>query len=247
MSGPVRVVIADDHPMFRFGLRMALAGATEPEVVGEASNGAELAGLVERLRPGVVLTDVAMPAGDGLSAIRILAERFPDIAALVLTMHAEDETVIAALRAGARGYLLKDAEREEIVRAVLTVASGGTVYDGSVGRRISDFVSRPLRPGKAFAQLTDREHEVLEQVAAGRSNHEIAAVLQLSEKTVRNNVATVLAKLAARDRAALVARARDAFGSPIPSTFVPAESERSAPGGTASPHRIGDQAGAAQD
>jgi DNA-binding NarL/FixJ family response regulator len=230
MSGPVRVVIADDHPMFRFGLRMALAGAAELEVVGEASNGAELAGLVQRERPGVVLTDVAMPGGDGLSAIRMLTERFPDIGALVLTMHAEDETVIAALRAGARGYLLKGAERDEIVRAVLTVASGGTVYDGSVGRRISDFVSRPLRPGKAFTQLTDREHEVLEQVAAGRSNHEIAALLHLSEKTVRNNVATILAKLAVRDRAALVARARDAFGHAIP-TAVQAETERPVPGG----------------
>jgi DNA-binding NarL/FixJ family response regulator len=209
-SEPVRLVVADDHPMFRFGLRTALASSPDVEVVGEAADGAELVRLVERLSPEVALTDLEMPGVDGLSALATLTARFPDVGVLVLTMHADDERLLGAVRAGARGYLLKGAEREEITRAVLAVAAGGTVFGGEVGRRIAAFATRPhVAAGKVFPELTDREHEVLEFVAAGLGNHEIAAQLVLSEKTVRNNVAAILAKLRARDRAALVARARD--------------------------------------
>ncbi|GAA1801019.1 response regulator transcription factor [Agromyces neolithicus] len=210
MSAPVRVVIADDHPMFRFGLRAALAASNELEVVGEAADGAELCRLVETLHPQVALTDLEMPGVDGLTAMRALTERFPEVGVLVLTMHADDEALLDAMRAGASGYLLKGAERDEIARAVLTVAAGGTVFGGDVGRRISAYATRPrVAAGKVFAELTDREHEVLEHVATGLGNHEIAARLFLSEKTVRNNVATILVKLQVRDRAAAVARARD--------------------------------------
>lgn len=212
----VRVVIADDHPMFRFGLRAALAASTEVDVVGEAADGAELCRLVEERHPHVALTDLEMPGVDGLRAMRMLTERFPDVGVLVLTMHADDEALLDAVRAGARGYLLKGAERDEIVRAVLTVAAGGTVFGGDTGRRIAAYATRPpAAQGRVFAELTDREHEVLEHVAAGRGNHEIAATLFLSEKTVRNHVATILAKLGLRDRAAAVARARDrGMGAP---------------------------------
>ena len=209
-SAPVRLVVADDHPMFRFGLRAALTSSPDVEVVGEAADGAELVRLVEELSPEVALTDLEMPGVDGLSALAMLTARFPDLGVLVLTMHADDERLLAAVRAGARGYLLKGAEREEIIRAVLAVAAGGTVFGGEVGRRIVAYATRPLTAaGKVFPELTDREHEVLGLVAAGLGNHEIAARLVLSEKTVRNHVAAILAKLQARDRAALVARARD--------------------------------------
>ena len=211
MADRVRVVLADDHPMFRFGLRTALEGADELEIVGEAADGAELGRIVEETRPDVVLTDLAMPGVDGMSAIQTLVERHPGIGVLVLTMHADDEAVFGALRAGARGYLLKGAERDEIVRAVLTVASGASVYGGEIGRRIAQQVSarQQAGSGKVFPELTDREHEVLGHVATGSDNHEIAALLYLSEKTVRNQVATILTKLQVRDRAAAVAAARD--------------------------------------
>ena len=211
MTAPVRVVIADDHPMFRYGLLAALAGSQELEIVGEATSGQELAALVAGLRPDVAVTDLAMPGTDGQTATAMITRDYPETAVLVLTMNAEDDAVIGALRAGARGYLLKGAERDEIVRAVLTVAAGGTIYDGDIGRRIADyFAAGPRdRTQRVFDALTSREHEVLEHVARGLGNGEVAHILGLSEKTVRNHVASILAKLHVRDRAAAVARARD--------------------------------------
>lgn len=206
----VRVVLADDHPMFRFGLSMALARVPQLEVVGQAADGAELLRLVAETAPDVVLTDLAMPGVDGITAVAALAERFPDVPALVLTMNASDEQLLAALRAGARGYLLKDADRDEIARAVLTVAGGGQVYGGEIGRRLVERATVGTAPARRpWPQLTDRELEIARLVATGRSNREIAAALFLAEKTVRNNVASILAKLALRDRAALVAAARE--------------------------------------
>jgi DNA-binding NarL/FixJ family response regulator len=206
----VRVVIADDHPMYRFGLRAALEALPDIEVVGEAADGAALVELVERRGPDVALTDLAMPGTDGTAAVAEISTRFPATRTLVLTMNAGDESILAALRAGAGGYLLKDAERDEIARAIHTIASGGTVYSGEVGRRLVERAAQPESPRpRPFPELTDREVEILDGVAAGRSNHEIAATLFLSEKTVRNNVAMILAKLHLRDRAAAVAEARD--------------------------------------
>jgi DNA-binding NarL/FixJ family response regulator len=211
MTAPVRVVIADDHPMFLYGLRPVLSASAEVEVVGEAADGAELVSLVMHAKPDVVLTDLAMPGLDGATAARQILDQFPDIGVLVLTMHEDDEALFGALRAGARGYLLKGSDREEIVRAVLAVASGDAVYSAGVARHIVDFFTSAHQTyaAQVFPELTGREREILDLVAAGLGNHEIARRLLLSEKTVRNNVAAILTKLQVPNRAAAVAKARD--------------------------------------
>jgi DNA-binding NarL/FixJ family response regulator len=212
VPAPIRVVIADDHPMFRYGLVAAMAGADEVVIVGEAADGRELLAVVNTERPDVVVTDLAMPGMDGAAATEAVLARHPGIAVLVLTMHEDSEALFNALRAGARGYLLKGAERAEIIRAVQAVAAGEAVYGAAVARRITDFFAGAHRDysAKVFPRLTDREREVLELVAAGRGNHEIARRLALSEKTVRNHVSAITVKLQVRDRAAAVAKARDA-------------------------------------
>ena len=212
MNARVRVVLADDHPMFRFGLRAILEAAEDIEVVGEAKDGQELVALVEKERPDVVLTDLAMPVVDGAAATRRIIERYPALGVIVLTMHEDDEALFGALRAGARGYLLKDADSDEIVRAVLDVASGHAIYSAGVARRIVGFFTGAQQryAASAFPELTAREREVLALVAAGLGNHEIARRLGLTEKTVRNVVATILFKLQVSNRAAAVAKARDA-------------------------------------
>jgi DNA-binding NarL/FixJ family response regulator len=208
----VRVVLADDHPMYRYGLRAVLEGTDGIEVVGEAESGRRLVELVAATRPDVVLTDLAMPDLDGVAATRALSERFPDAAVLVLTMHADDESVFAAMRAGARGYLVKGTDGPELVRAVLAVADGEAVFGASVAQRIIAFYSggHERYAARAFPELTAREGEVLDLLATGARNHEIGRRLGLSEKTVRNHVSAVLLKLQVPDRTAAAARARDA-------------------------------------
>jgi DNA-binding NarL/FixJ family response regulator len=223
----VRVVIADDHPMFRYGLTAALAGAPEVEVVGEAADGRELLAVVEQTHPDVVLTDLAMPGLGGIAATRQLLARHPQLGVLVVTMHEDDESLFGALRAGARGYLLKGSDRADIVRAIVTVAHGEAVYGPAVARRIVDFFTRAQREyaAQAFPELTAREREVLDLIAVGARNQEIARRLFLSDKTVRNHVSAILAKLQVPDRAAAVAKARDAgLGDPRdhPPTTQPA-------------------------
>lgn len=209
---PVRVVIADDHPMYRFGLKAALEGNEDIDIVGEAADGEELLATVKRTQPDVVLTDLAMPELSGTAAINELIARHSGLGVLVLTMHDDDQALVGALRAGARGYLLKGADRTEIVRAVLAVASGNAVYGETVAQRISAFFTQTRRDyvAQVFPELTHREREILDFVAHGHSNHEIARRLFLAEKTVRNHVSTVMNKLGTNSRAATVARARDA-------------------------------------
>ncbi|MGS2620042.1 response regulator [Micromonospora sp. LZ34] len=209
---PVRVVVADDHPMFRFGLCSALGGADSIEVVGDVPDGERLIALVERTQPDVVLTDLAMPGVDGAVATRLIRARWPGVRVLVLTMHEDDEAVFGALRAGAHGYLVKGAERDEIVRAVLAVAAGDAVYGAAVARRIMAFFTGAQKEFSAqvFPDLTPREREVLDLMSAGCRNHEIARRLVLSEKTVRNHISTVLTKLQVPDRAAAIVKGRDA-------------------------------------
>ncbi|MCZ2826649.1 MULTISPECIES: response regulator transcription factor [unclassified Modestobacter] len=206
----VRVVLADDHPMYRFGLRAVLDASPEVEVVGEAADGAELLAQVERCAPDVVLTDLSMPRVSGAAAVDELSRRHPGLGVLVLTMHEDDASLFGALRAGARGYLLKGADREEIVRAVLAVAGGDAVYGGAVARRVVDALTGSGARAPVLPELTDREREVLDLLAAGLSTGRIAGRLALSDKTVRNHVSAVLTKLQVPDRSAAVARARAA-------------------------------------
>jgi DNA-binding NarL/FixJ family response regulator len=206
----VRVALADDHPMYRFGLRAVLDASPEVEVVGEASDGAELLAVVAECRPDVVLTDLSMPRLSGAAAIDELSRRHPGLGVLVLTMHEDDASLFGALRAGARGYLLKGANREEIVRAVLAVAGGDAVYGGAVARRVVDALTGTGSRAPAFPELTERERQVLELLAAGLATGRIAQRLALSDKTVRNHVSAVLTKLQVPDRSAAVARARKA-------------------------------------
>ena len=211
----VRVVLADDHPMYRFGLRAVLDASSEVEVVGEAADGAELLALVGRCAPDVVLTDLSMPELSGTAAIDELTRRRPGLGVLVLTMHEDDGSLFGALRAGARGYLLKGADREEIVRAVLAVAGGDAVYGGAVARRVVDALTGAGSRAPVLPELTGREREVLELLAAGLPTGQVARRLALSDKTVRNHVSAVLTKLQVPDRAAAVARAREAgLGEP---------------------------------
>jgi DNA-binding NarL/FixJ family response regulator len=209
---PTRLLIADDHPAFRSGLRALLGTARDLEVVGEAATGGAAVEAATMLQPDVVLMDVNMPGLDGVEATRRIVDRAPHVAVLVLTMHDDDETVFAAIRAGARGYLLKGAQRAELLRAVRAVASGEAIFGPGVARRLVSFFARPapLADAAAFPELTDREREILDLVARGHSNSEITASLGLSPKTVRNHVSNVFSKLQVRDRAEAIVRAREA-------------------------------------
>lgn len=199
--------------MFRYGVAAVLASAPEIELVGEAADGAELIALVERERPDVVLTDLAMPGMDGAAACRRLGQAHPDIGVLILTMHADDDSIVAAMRAGARGYVLKGADKAELVRAILAIADGQAVYGAPVARRIADFFREGATtgaPATPFPDLTPREREVLTLLADGARNSEIARKLGMTEKTVRNHVSAILTKLQVQDRTAAAIKANDA-------------------------------------
>ncbi|HKG49214.1 MAG TPA: response regulator transcription factor [Actinomycetales bacterium] len=203
----VRVVLADDHPMFRFGLRAVLEQADGIEVVGEAADGRALLALVAREAPDVVLTDLSMEGVDGVGVIETLARQSGGPPVIALTMHGDDAHVRAALRAGARGYLLKGATGSAIAAAVRSAASGQDAFDPSVTRRM---VAVYAGARAAFPDLTPREHDVLELIAQGCANREIARRLALADKTVRNVTSSLLVKLAVPDRTAAAIQARDA-------------------------------------
>jgi DNA-binding NarL/FixJ family response regulator len=210
MSDALRVLIADDHPVFRGGLRALLATDPDLEVVAEAADGAEAIALTAREQPDVVLMDLHMPDRDGVDATREILQKDPQVAVLVLTMFDDDDSVFAAMRAGARGYLLKGTNQADIVRAVHAVGTGGAVFGPAVAQRVLEyFAQAQSRPAVAFPQLTDRERGFLDLLAQGLSNSRIAARLTISEKTVRNHVSNIFAKLAVADRAQAVVRARE--------------------------------------
>ena len=213
MTAPLRVVLADDHQLFRQGLAALLATVEGIEVVAEAGDGEATVRAVARERPDVALVDLQMPGGGGIHAIREIAQRFPDVATLVLTMFQDDDSLFGAMKAGARGYVLKDADDEQLIRALLTVASGGVTYGAAVAPRIAAALAalpRRVDANEAFPTLTASELRVLEQLAEGHSNTTIATILGYSPKTVRNYVSIILAKLAVDDRSQAIVVARKA-------------------------------------
>ena len=208
---PIDVVIADDHPVFRGGLRALLGTDPGIRVTGEASTGAEAVRLAEEAQPDVVLMDLHMPEGDGVAATRDIVRASPHVAVLVLTMFDDDDSVFAAMRAGARGYLLKGSNQADVLRAIHLAAAGGATFGPAVAQRVIEFFARPRSATPvAFPQLTDREHEILDLLAQGHPNATIAARLHISDKTVRNHVSNIFAKLAVADRAQAIVRAREA-------------------------------------
>jgi DNA-binding NarL/FixJ family response regulator len=207
----IRVLIADDHEPFREGLRAVLSLAEDIEIAGEAPDGPAAVSQAALLQPDVVLMDLKMPGFDGIEATRRITGASPHIAVVVLTMLEDDESVFAALRAGARGYVLKGALRAHLLRAVRVAADGEALFGPAVARRIADYFGRgPDRPASVFPQLTDREREVLTLVAQHRTNPEIARQLSLSVKTVRNHVSNIFTKLQVAGRAEAIIQARDA-------------------------------------
>jgi DNA-binding NarL/FixJ family response regulator len=211
VTSPISVVVVDDHPLYREGVVMALESLPDVTVVGEADDGETALEVVARLDPDVVLMDLHMPVLNGIEATRRILESRPTAAVLVLTMSEKEDAVFAAMRAGARGYLLKGADRAEIERAVRTVASGEVVFSAAVaGKVLGWFRSGGGQRLAVFPELTEREREVLDLVARGLTNAEISRRLVVSDKTVRNHVSNVFAKLHVTDRAGAVARARDA-------------------------------------
>ena len=206
----IRVLIADDHAFFRKGLRGLLHLIPDVEVIGEASTGAEAVAMSGTLQPDIVLMDVQMPELNGVEATRELLAMSPHIGVLMLTMFDDDDSVFAAMRVGARGYVLKGADREEIARALHAVRGGEAIFSPAIAQRLVHYFgalhsARPV----AFPELSEREREVLELIARGRNNAEIAAALHLSGKTVRNHVSNIFAKLQVADRARAIIVARD--------------------------------------
>jgi len=211
MSRPIRILIADDHPLFRAGLRALLESIPDTEVAGEAATGEEAVEAAVALVPDVVVMDINVPGLNGIDATRRIVDASEDVKVLVMTMHDDDEAVFVAIRAGARGYQLKGAAQDETLRAIRSVANGEAIFGPGIADRLQRFLAATpaLDPSQAFPQLTDRELEILHLLAARRTNAEIAAQLFLSQKTVRNYVSGILAKLQVADRAEarLVARA----------------------------------------
>lgn len=209
---PIRILLADDHEYFREGMVGLLRSIAETQVVAEAASGEEAVVLAKKLQPDVVLMDLKMPGVNGIEATRQIVATSPHIGVLVVSMFEDDDSVFAAMRAGARGYLLKGANQTEILRAIRAVGNGEAIFGPGVARRLMGFFDLPTPPVPAqlFPELTERETEVLTLIAQGLTNAQIAERLYVTIKTVRNHVANVLSKLQVTDRAQAALRARDA-------------------------------------
>ncbi len=212
----IRVLIADDHLFYREGVRTLLQGVSNVEVVGEAATGDEAITQAAQVQPDVILMDIKMPGLNGIEATRHILHTTPHIGVLVVTMFEDDDSVFAAMRAGARGYLLKDADQDELVQAIRAVSRGQAIFSPAIAQRlIQYFAVLPSQapqagPSVVFPELTDREREVLELIARGNSNATIAHQLVLSMKTVQNHVSNIFGKLQVADRAQAIVRAREA-------------------------------------
>jgi len=213
---PIKVLVADDHAFYREGVRAFLSNTTNIEVVGEAGNGDEAIAKAKEFAPNVILMDLKMPGMNGIEATRHIHEADSAIGVLVLTMFDDDDSVFAAMRAGARGYLLKDADKDEVVRAIIAVERGEAIFSPAIARRMIQYFSAApsassgKKPPGEFSELTERELEILTLIARGDNNNAIANKLSLSIKTVQNYVSSILTKLQVADRAQAIVRAREA-------------------------------------
>jgi DNA-binding NarL/FixJ family response regulator len=208
----MRVLLVEDHPMFRDGLARMLESVEDVEIVAEAGTGEEAVQLAEQLKPTIVLMDLNLPKMSGIEATKRIIQKQPNIGILILTMYDDDSSVFAAMRAGARGYLLKEANRNEIIRAIQAVGDGEAIFSPSIARRMMYYFEARSKQAQVdvFPQLTEREREVLDHIARGENNADIASGLGLNQKTVRNHVSNILSKLHASDRAHAIIMAREA-------------------------------------
>jgi DNA-binding NarL/FixJ family response regulator len=208
----IRVLIADDHTLFRDGLRALLSSIPDIEVVGEASSGSEALRLASEHQPDVILMDIQMPDLNGIDATRQILRITPHIGIIILTMFKDDDSVFAAMRAGARGYVLKGADQNVLLRAVRAVANGESLFSPEIAARLMQFFANltPASRPELFPKLSEREREILSYIADGQTNAEIAERLVISLKTVRNHVSNIFSKLQVADRAQAALRAREA-------------------------------------
>jgi DNA-binding NarL/FixJ family response regulator len=209
---PLRVLIADDHLLFRDGLRALIDSAPLMKLVGEATNGEEAVRLCASLQPDVVVMDISMPGLGGIEATRQIVQANPHISILIVTMFEEDHLVFAAMRAGARGYILKGANHAEVTRAIQAVGNHEAIFSPTIAMRLMEYFAtmRPATPSPVFPELSEREREILALIAQGYKNADIATSLVLSEKTIRNHVSNILSKLQVSDRTQAIIRAREA-------------------------------------
>jgi len=211
MPEPLRIVLAEDHPLFRKGMRTMLGAVPDFALVGEAKNGRQAIELAVELLPDIVLMDLQLPDISGIAATREILAASPNTKILVVTLFEDDDSVFLALRAGARGYVLKDTDEDEMIRAIRAVANGEAIFSPPIATRVLAYFAAPNdRPPKAFPALTEREREVLQLIAQGRSNPDMARDLSLSTKTIANHVSNIFSKLQVADRAEAIIRARDA-------------------------------------
>ena len=212
MEHTIRILIADDHAVYRWGLRTLLDSEPDMEVVGEAATGKEAVECSAEIRPDVILMDIQMPGINGIEATRRIVDANQQIGIIILTMHEDDDSVFSAMRAGARGYVLKGAHPSEILKVLRAVAEGEAHFGPEIARRLMNFLSapKPPSPEEAFPELTAREREILDLIAQGHNNAKIARQLFVSPKTVRNHISHIFTKLQVADRTQAILWAREA-------------------------------------
>ena len=207
----IRILIVDDHTLFREGVQAILKAVADFEIVGEAATGGEAIEMVSALMPDIILMDIQMPDMNGVEATHKILDKYPQIGIIMLTMLEDDDSLFSALQAGARGYVLKGADKAEMVRSIRSVASGEALFGPAIANRLTKFFNNPVvEKQSAFPELTTREYEVLELIAQAYKNHEIAQRLNISIKTVSNHISNIFSKLQVSDRSEAIFKARDA-------------------------------------
>ena len=207
---PIRVLIADDHTLFRDGVCAILKAAPDMQAVGEAATGQEAIHQAINSAPDVILMDIQMPDMNGIEATQSILELNPNIGIIIVTMLEDNDSLFAAMRAGARGYVLKGADKAEMLRSIRAVANGEALFGPVIADRLLEFFQEIQVTPKVFPELTDREHDILDLIARGHNNQEIAGLLHISQKTVSNHISNIFNKLQVADRAQAIVRAREA-------------------------------------